>query len=146
MVVTTHRNVSVTVTFLSDASTTDARLDHNKAALSNLAAGERVHGTPPSKSRASPFVAASATIQSTKVLLNDGVIYSLAPTSMIVTTSKGHKSIDLGAETVVVNAEIVSSLTSASLSAGQRVHVILVPGTASTSTPAALLAMVQNQS
>ena len=153
MVVTTHRNVLVTVTYLSGTSSTVVTMDHVKLQLSNLVVGERVHVTAAPASTTSNFVAASVTIQSTKVRPIDGSITTLyavnsttPPTSMIVTTSKGNQTIDLGTETVVVNGGIVSSLTSTSLSLGQHVHVILEPVAPSTSTPTALLVRVQNQS
>ena len=89
---------------------------------------------------------------STKVHPIDGVIYSLSSTngtltSMLVTTPKnGNVPVNFGAETVIANGGIVSSLTSASLIAGQHVHVILVPGLTLNAPPTALLVRVQSQS
>ncbi len=149
--VTTHRNVVVMVTFLPG---TVLSMGHVKLGLSNLAKGERVHVTaaPAPVSTTSNFVAATVTIQSTKVHPIDGVIYSLSSTngtltSMLVTTPKnGNVPVNFGAETVIANGGIVSSLTSASLIAGQHVHVILVPGLTLNAPPTALLVRVQSQS
>ena len=160
ILVITHLNVPVTVTFLpgtSGTSGTVVAMDHVKLHLINLAAGERVHVTAASAptSTTSSYVAATVMIQSTKVHPIDGVIATLDLTDSqqymtFNTPKKGTVTVYLGAETVVVNGGIVSSLSSNSLSAGQHVHVILVPTTPptapSTAPPTALLVRVQNQS
>ena len=160
ILVITHLNVPVTVTFLpgtSGTSGTVVAMDHVKLHLINLAAGERVHVTAASAptSTTSSYVAATVMIQSTKVHPIDGVIATLNLTDSqqymtFNTPKKGTVTVYLGAETVVVNGGIVSSLSSNSLSVGQHVHVILVPTTPpttpSTTPPTALLVRVQNQS
>ena len=167
ILVITHLNVPVTVTFLPGTpgtpgtSGTVVAMDHVKLNLINLAAGERVHVTAASAptSTTSSYVAATVMIQSTKVHPIDGVIATLNLTDSqqymtFNTPKKGTVTVYLGAETVVVNGGIVSSLSSNSLSVGQHVHVILVPTTPptapSTAPPTipstALLVRVQNQS